>query len=588
MDLYDAAGGLLGADGNPIAITATYDGATLSSIDDFELMGLYNPFSRASWNAFKNGVKVGNHLGAAASVQTPTGGEAYLQTGAGIRPAMAVPEDGEVSYPLADIVPSLRAGKLRLDIIPPPGFVYTNIGSYLELGIFRAFLQWLEDARVSGDPVFTGNVDDLTTISLAHRLHGRNYTITIDGSTFTFSLSATAVGSVRFYTILNLQTGQQPSVQEMEDYLDGAAATFSTTRADYEPPWGEQSVTEDARQVRFPSGDRLVETRKTPNARGVPGWRRNGRTVAIGGAYGNVLGWNDLETVSGQTYRNIPGFEEVYDATLVHISEAAGTNREVRFKLPADYVPTTYGDYRVEVHNGGLGEVRLQGQNGDELIRLYPGQRLQFHMVVRADGTSTLRSVGPIERVLEVAATNLGSLLSVQYAEFTANQWCRFMPWPLVTQRVTPLVHHEDGWSLGSAAWVDAASIFGGTDIAVAGSFTPLKAGPVDIDIDFTATTDTTGDFQSHSVNLLRQRGATATPIVIYNSTQFTLVGTGQVNWDVTYEEAEANEVQADDTLLMVIAYAKASTKTPGTMALPSLHFTAKLAHQITLNYSAT
>lgn len=580
--IYLSSAGFL--DGSDDAVVPLVNGYPFgNTLEALERDGIWNPLRISHRNQIAALRQVQGLTAKTQSVQTADG-EQFIQTSAGLRPVSAVP-DSAIDYPLDEIVASRWMTNTTLTIYAPSGVSYGNdFDGWLANAEFRALIQWLENHRVSGSAIFTGSIDDLTTIAAAD-LFNRNYTVEIGGNSWTFDIQVSSNSSNIFAVDFSHGSGTLPALSDVEAYLDTATVELSTTQADYRPPWGSTQVDTAARQVVFPSGNRFREVA------GLPSWRIGGRETLIGGSYGSVLDWNGLEVPVGvTTYREIPAASAIYDVSLVHIADTDSTAvRNVRFKNPPNYIGTPYGDYRVEIHNGGVGEVRVQDWDGNELIRLYAGERIDFHVVMRQDGTGSLRSIRDAVRLLEVAAGNVGNMLGIGYWEFvpgSSGSWTRPLRWPIATARSVPLFLHADAFTLGTASLTDGA-LFNTSDIFVEGAFRVGRAGRLHVDLQSQIVGAGTGTLNSHSLVFQRQRGvAPGTKGQLYTSSLGNLAGTESRNMNMLYEEQQISEVQSEDVFLLHWVYAKANSKNPADVSLTDYRLVVNLSYPISVGYT--
>ena len=556
-----------------------------TSVDDIEQNGYYNPLDVDSYDRWVQGhLRVpGTFLRHATVAKDSVSGRSDISMGGGIKPVKAVPPSGDLNQSVSDWFAEATGSNARFSLNALPGEEFDNgssgvAGTEAEGDVrVRAMIVYLESIRSIGDVLYDDDnpLSDITEWS-SSIFSGRTFSLTLNtlGDQLIFTISSSTSGAARLtFTIARTGTSDAVNVDSLNEIINDATVTFPTEDEDDVPPFGDTAVPVRMERAVMAGGEFVID-------RDIPAFWKPTKRKPIGAR--DILRWEDLEVVTGETYRNLPFG---YFNFAVHIT--ATVDRVIRVPNPEDIVPYVEGAIEFEVHNNNAysdgKKVELQTADGTNIITLLGKESVPFELEWFKDGTGELRSPTRPPRILVVAGSSLGDFNDVGYWEFDSTHWARPIFMPGIAQRTVPLRINEEAFELGTAAITNGSSFSAAaTDLHTPEGIKLLKPGRLSYDQGIVIAGQNAGTITGHRLQLYEIDGSTRGLLADYPQVPLT-VNEGRP-WDINWAD-EGGNIGVDDVFLPIYQYAKSSTMNPSDVLLKSSRLAMTLLQDILVSY---
>ena len=582
QEIYASSDGFRDADGNSITILVqgfTY-GTTLESIEEH---GFYNPLDPDSYARYLENRKVAGAHAAHAEVEEDsiTGRKDVVTTG-GLRVKKGVPPSGDLDQSIADWFAEVRGSNARIGINALPGAPY-DIGSSTESGTevesdvrVRAMIVKLESIRTAGDALYDDDnpLSGITEWSQSI-FSGRTFSLPFNslGDLLVFTIGTTTSGPSRLtFNITRTSASEPVYIDDINETINNTTVTFPTENADEKPPFGDTTVPALMERAVMPGGSLVVD-------RGLAALWTPTKRIPIGAR--EILTWDNLTVVPGETYREIPFG---YFNFAIHV-ESTG-NRVIRIPDPSDIVPYIEGAIEFEVHNNNGyddSSVELQRSNGTNIITLLGTEAVPLELEWFKDGTGELRSAQRIPRILSVAGSDTNHFNSVGYWDMGNGFWGRPIPIPPVAQRTKALRINEEAFLLGADTWTNGSNFANIDGLHIPHAPQLLKTGRLTVDLQLVISGQDSGSINNHQLNLYQIEGSSEILAATYPQ---EALGVGEQRpWDIYYQQ-EGGDININDIFMPVYRYAKSSTMNPSDIRIRSYRQHTTLEQDILVTYA--
>ena len=589
--IYLSDDGLLDEDGNALTIVITgSDNGLVSTIADLEAMGYWNPLDFYSYERWINKHKVqGVFLRHGKVTEDATTGRKDIAITGGIEPKKAVPPSGDLLQSLEDwfVESSLTTIIFRINALPGSTF---NTGTSLVSGTevsddprVRAIFVWLESLRTVGNPLYgdtiSTNLDSIHHWSISH-FSMRTFVLDQDkGSAedeITFTITSLTAGPSRLSFTITKSAGSF-NIDGINEVLNAKTVEFPTTSPDEKPPFGNTDIPAKMERAVMPGGSLVID-------RGIPSHWTATKRKPIGAR--DILTWDDLEVVAGETYRELPFG---YFNFVLHV--VSSVDRVVRIPSPWDIVPNIGGVVEFEIHNNNAytdgSTVEVQESDGANIITLLGREVVPLELEWFKDGTGELRSPTRVPRTLEIAGDDLGNFNDVGYWELNSSEWVRPMLWPSTSERTQALRYNAEAFELGTDSITNAESLIGDQpSIHVEGAIKLLKQGRLRYDLQATISGHGSGFVGDHEARLILADSASHIGAFRPSLVPLPRLEVNDVHpWFLFYED-EGGHLDINDILCPMYAYPKSSTMNPSNVRVPSHRLAVTLFQDILVEYS--
>ena len=582
QDIYASDARFRDSDGNAVTV---YIESLALNVDELEPNGYPNPLIAGFAQRFRNRVAVDGALLMHAEVERDaTSGRTDIKTTGGIVPQKGSPQSGTLAQGLGDWTAEvLDLQRVIFRINPLPGQRF-DIGDANSLGTavsddvrVRAMIKELNDLIHSGDDLY----DDLDEVEGwgAAIFSGRQFSLNQDSGTnaFRFTISTTTAGP-QLLTLVAVKHSSSPNdydVDKINVYLNEKVVSFVTDDEEEKAPFGSKDVPIEAERIILPDAEIIT-------VRGVPTIKTSTRRISLGSVYGSVIRWNDLEVVSGETWRKVPFY---FNLRSIHIESTV--DRVIRIPDPPDIVPNQNDEIEFEIHNNNdytFGKsVEVQDARGNNLITLLGREHVILRVEWFKDGSGEIRSPQRVPRVLTIAGNIIGPFTSVGYWERSTSEWSRPIPFPGVGASITsPLRINEEAFEIGTASIVNGSS-FSSVDLHVPQSFKVKKLGRLSYDLQLVISGEDSGSISSHSLNLVEYDGGSNFLLADYPQVPLTVNETRP--WDIFWSD-EGGNVDIGDVILPIYRYAKSSTMSPTDVHVRSYRLAVTLLQDILVEFT--
>ena len=586
QEIYASDDGFQDSDGNDIAVTVVNHIDGITDVADLEPNGYWNPFIAGSWERHRSGLREsqGVMLKHAAVTEDATSGRRDLALTGGVMPAKAAPPSGDLAQSVEDWFANRSGSNARLGINALEGSTY-DIGSPGVDGTevsgdprVRAIIVWLEGLRTAGDALYT-DLDDIETWS-ASIFSGRTFTLDQDTGSGTdnlvFTVSATTSGTARLTFNISKSSGTV-DIDAINEILNGTVVDFPTAEEEDKPPFGSTEIPVLAERVVMEGGSLVLD-------RGLLALWTPTRRKPVGAR--DILTWETLKTVSGQTYRTLP-FGYVNFA--VHVESTV--NRVIRIPDPKDIVPYIGGAIEFEIHNGNDytdgKTVEIQTAAGVNIITLLGKEVVPLELEWFQDGSGELRAPGRIPRTFEVAGDDLGDFADVGHWERNASGWARPVLFPSPTERTQELRYNAEAFEIGTASITNGESFTNtGFTMHVPEAIKLLKVGrfKYDLHVVVIVDDDATGTMPWHNASLYLQEGAFETRVA---HIPFPSLNPGDSYYWRFYYEDEGGHIGVGDVFCPTFVYPKSTTMGPSSLDVEFYKLNVTLWQDILVEYSS-
>ena len=550
QEIYASAAGFVDENGN--AITIRLAAPNVTNVDDLEPERI--PESTDCWLRRPSGnlrrVR-GTFLRESSVKQDDNTGRLDLHLSAGLVPVPRIP-DGNMVVLMEDwrLISLGAKFQFRIDLSPEDAFEDDNITAVTSI---QAFIEWWASLKDQGADVPIQGIE--THAEINNALRNRFYTLEQSpGSSIRWSLdSLTTSADDRFMSVTCNPVGANAlydtyDAQAINDLLNDLKITLSDINDPVEkPPFGR--LGNPVHTSRLYLGEHSwLELDPTGNVvhQGV-GQGNHSFKMIVG--YGRSINLVNLATNDDGQFLS----PRSYGIDAVHCNEEEG-DRVFRFETPPEFVGVVGADRKLTIHNQNSGfQVEVLDWNGRNLLTLLPTEKVTFRVTWRPDGSGELINELEVDRIFRLIGVNAVSFTATKPIDVGGDQWGR--PFPIPTYEDQLLSTHEEVFDRSNVSDYESQDAIADVDLFIFQSVKVLKGGSARVNFSTNIRSASSGWVPSgHGPQLWRQRGNNKT---LLRAPEYRGFGSYEnisleIDWD--------NEIQENDVLLPIFAYAKDGT----------------------------
>ena len=490
--IFASSVGFRNADGDSIAVTL-HSFPYGTTIESLEAHGHYNPLDADSYDNYRDSLARtrGAFLRHASVADDDVSGRSDISMAGGIKPVKAVPPTGDLDQSIADWFAETLGSNARFGLNSLPGQEFDNgstgvAGTEVEGDVrVGAMIVYLESIRSAGTALYDDDnpLSDITEWSVSIFID-RTFSMTLNtlGDQLIFTIPSTTSGAERVtYRIQRAPGSDAVIIDDINRIINDATVTFPTENEDDVPPFGSTAIPVLMERAVMAGGEVLID-------RGIPALWTPTRRKPIGAR--DILTWDDLEVVAGQSYRKL-SFGHFNFA--VHVVSSA--NRVIRIPDPWDIVPYVGGVVQFEVHNNNSyvdgKTVEIQNAGGENKITLLGQEVVPLELEWFKDGTGELRSPRRVARNFEVAGDDLGDFDDVGFWNRNSSSYARPVLFPTTTRQTQSLRYNAEAFERGTASIVNGTLFTSSAfDLHVPEAIKLLKRGRFQYDLHVVVVAD--------------------------------------------------------------------------------------------------
>lgn len=560
--IYASDDGFLDPDGDPITIDV--EGSEiphLDSFDDLESLGYPNPLKAASVAEHERVRQlIGDTRNTTRTVQSD--GEIRHQSSLADIPMLYTPtgttQDVNLD-PWQGYISQTDPNHEFTLTLPLAGTSRTtaNVNDHIPV---IAMMYELSETLVDGTG--TAETDSIYDVPDATRRYAWPHVSEADGD---YQFRVVSVTNVLVGTTLNgltivcrVTNSTTPDVLDVVNYLNNALATIPVQTNGAAPTRGSTSTPHYAERIGFGTGELFARD-------GILIWNDLQREQPLRGDFIVGADVSELRAWTGTDMTNPPDRWAPSPTTqVVHLPNGQTTARIRYPQLQSFMGPGMYAPQAFHNRNAGAntGLIILEDWNGNEFLRLQPGQRAELELGHTDEGGAEL--VGrqlPLRRV-QHSAGEAGNLGQLTRWSSSVSHWAIPLPVPSTAGSYLD----ADAFRIGTATYTADAAANTITTWDIPQALVCTRGGFIEFkqhcEIEVTAATGTiTGE---HFTTLFRYRGTTLTALPgAYHPMRRDIGGTGDehlmtVEW--------SGVVAAGDILIPVYIFPKNLTLSRGSI----------------------